>query len=161
MILRSALLTGLAILGLATLGIWIFAPWALTEALSLLDRARVAELVARAGIWGPVLIITLMTFAVVASPIPSAPIALAAGAAYGHLWGAVQVVIGAELGALIAFGLARVLGHDALRRAFGDRVDAGRPNSLARQWSSLFTTSMNPGYSSKSNWGGCVRLNAL
>ena len=50
---------------------------------------------------------------------------VAAGAAYGHLWGTVQVVIGAELGALIAFGLARVLGHDVLRRVFGDRVDAG------------------------------------
>lgn len=36
-----------------------------------------------------------------------------------------QVVIGAELGALIAFGLARVLEHDVLRRVFGDRVDAG------------------------------------
>ena len=31
----------------------------------------------------------------VASPIPSAPIALAPGAAYGHVWGTVQVVIGA------------------------------------------------------------------
>lgn len=37
----------------------------------------------------------------------------------------VQVVIGAELGALIAFGLARILGPDVLRRVFGDRVDAG------------------------------------
>ena len=36
-----------------------------------------------------------------------------------------QVVIGAELGALIAFGLARVLGHDVLRRMFGTSVDAG------------------------------------
>jgi len=46
-----------------------------------------------------------------------------AGAAYGHLWGTVQVVIGAELGALIAFGLARVLGQDVLAGGlFGDRV---------------------------------------
>ena len=51
-----------------------------------------------------------------ASPIPSAPVALAAGAAYGHVWGTVQVVIGAELGALIAFGLARVLGPRLRRR---------------------------------------------
>src|SRR3546814_18046790 len=88
-----------------------------------MDGERLYMLVARAGFWGPVGIITLMTVAVVASPIPSAPIALAAGAAYGHLWGTVQVVIGAELGALIAFGLARVLGHDVLRRMFGDRID--------------------------------------
>jgi len=144
MILRSAILTGLAILGLATLGIWIFAPWALTEALSLLEGARVEELVTRAGIWGPVLIITLMTLAVVASPIPSAPIALAAGAAYGHVWGTLQVVIGAELGALIAFGLARILGHDVLRRVFGDRVDAGLLGSQTALTATVFASRLMP-----------------
>jgi uncharacterized membrane protein YdjX (TVP38/TMEM64 family) len=125
MSLRVTILAGLAILGIGLLGIWQFAPSVFAEARSLLEPERLETLVARAGLWGPVLIVTLMTIAVVASPIPSAPIALAAGAAYGHLWGTVQVVIGAELGALIAFGLARVLGHDVLRRVFGDRVDAG------------------------------------
>ena len=125
MSLRAAIFTGLAILGIGLLGIWLVAPSVFAEARGLLDGEPLETLVARAGLWGPVLIVTLMTIAVVASPIPSAPIALAAGAAYGHLWGTVQVVIGAELGALIAFGLARVLGHDVLRRVFGDRVDAG------------------------------------
>ena len=125
MSLRVTILAGLAILGIGLLAVWQFAPSVFAEARSLLEPERLETLVARAGLWGPVLIVTLMTIAVVASPIPSAPIALAAGAAYGHLWGTVQVVIGAELGALIAFGLARVLGHDVLRRVFGDRVDAG------------------------------------
>jgi uncharacterized membrane protein YdjX (TVP38/TMEM64 family) len=125
MTLRTSLLAGMAILGVALLGLWLYAPSVMAEARGLLDGERLETLVARAGFWGPVLTVTLMTFAVVASPIPSAPIALAAGAAYGHLWGTVQVVIGAELGALTAFGLARVLGHDILRRVFGDRVDAG------------------------------------
>jgi len=125
MSLRVTILAGLAILGIGLLAVWQFAPSVFAEARSLLEPERLETLVARAGLWGPVLIVTLMTIAVVASPIPSAPIALAAGAAYGHLWGTVQVVIGAELGALIAFGLARVLGHDVLRRGFGDRVDAG------------------------------------
>ena len=125
MSLRVTILAGLAILGIGLLAVWQFAPSVFAEARSLLEPERLETLVARAGLWGPVLIVTLMTIAVVASPIPSAPIALAAGAAYGPLWGTVQVVIGAELGALIAFGLARVLGHDVLRRVFGDRVDAG------------------------------------
>lgn len=125
MSLRVTILAGLAILGIGLLAVWQFAPSVFAEARSLLEPERLETLVARAGLWGPVLIVTLMTIAVVASPIPSTPIALAAGAAYGHLWGTVQVVIGAELGALIAFGLARVLGHDVLRRVFGDRVDAG------------------------------------
>ena len=101
-------------------------------------------LVACAGFWGPVLIVTLMTVAVVAAPAASAPIALAAGAAYGHLWGTVQVVIGAELGALIAFGLARVLGHDVLRRVFGDRVDAGLLGSQTALTATVFASRLMP-----------------
>lgn len=85
-----------------------------------MSRATIESWVTQAGLWGPVVVIVLMTLAVVASPIPSAPIALAAGAAYGHTYGTIYIVIGAEAGALIAFGLARVLGRDALRHWLGD-----------------------------------------
>ena len=141
---RAIILAGVAILGIAVLGVWLFVPSAFTEASGLIGGERLEGLVARAGLWGPVLIVTLMTVAVVASPIPSAPIALAAGAAYGHLWGTVQVVIGAELGALIAFGLARVLGHDVLRRVFGDRVDAGLLGSQIALTATVFASRLMP-----------------
>ena len=141
---RAAILATLAIFGAALLGVWHFAPSVFTEARGLMDGERLDMLVARAGIWGPVVIVTLMTVAVVASPIPSAPIALAAGAAYGHLWGTAQVVIGAELGALIAFGLARVLGHDVLRRVFGDRVDAGLLGSQTALTLTVFASRLMP-----------------
>ena len=144
MCLRAGILAALAILGTALLGVWLFAPSVFTEARGLLDGESLEILVARAGFWGPVLIVTLMTIAVVASPIPSAPIALAAGAAYGHVWGTVQVVIGAELGALIAFGLARVLGHDVLRRVFGDRVDAGLLGSQTALMATVFASRLMP-----------------
>jgi uncharacterized membrane protein YdjX (TVP38/TMEM64 family) len=85
-----------------------------------------------------------MTLAVVASPIPSAPIAMAAGAAYGHVWGTVQVVIGAELGALIAFGLARILGRDVLRRVFGTSVDAGLLGSQNALTGTVFASRLMP-----------------
>ena len=144
MSLRAAILAALAILGFALLGVWQFAPSVFTEARGLMDSERLEMLVARAGFWGPVVIITLMTVAVVASPIPSAPIALAAGAAYGHFWGTVQVVIGAELGALIAFGLARILGHDVLRRVLGDRVDAGLLGSQTALTATVFASRLMP-----------------
>jgi uncharacterized membrane protein YdjX (TVP38/TMEM64 family) len=144
MSLRATILAGLAILGIGLLVVRQFAPSVFTEARDLLAPERLEMLVARAGLWGPVLIVTLMTLAVVASPIPSAPIALAAGAAYGHLWGTVQVVIGAELGALIAFGLARVLGHDVLRRVLGDRVDAGLLGSQAALTATVFASRLMP-----------------
>lgn len=142
--LRTIILIVLAILGTALLGTWLFAPSTFAWARDLIDSERLEELVARAGFWGPVMIITLMTVAVVASPIPSAPIALAAGAAYGHVWGTVFVVIGAELGALIAFGLARLLGHDVLRRVFGDRVDAGLLGSQAALTATVFASRLMP-----------------
>jgi uncharacterized membrane protein YdjX (TVP38/TMEM64 family) len=144
MSLRAVILAVLAIFGVALLGVWQFAPSVFTEARGLMDGERLNMLVVRAGVWGPVVIVMLMTVAVVASPIPSAPIALAAGAAYGHLWGTVQVVIGAELGALIAFGLARILGRDVLRRVFGDRVDAGLLGSQTALTATVFASRLMP-----------------
>ena len=88
-----------------------------------LSGERISSWVTAAGAWGPILIVALMCVAIVATPVPSAPIALAAGAAYGHTFGTIYIVIGAELGALIAFGLARFLGHDVLARWMGDKVD--------------------------------------
>jgi uncharacterized membrane protein YdjX (TVP38/TMEM64 family) len=72
------------------------------------------------GVFGPLLIIALMCVAIVLNPIPSAPIALAAGAVYGHGLGTAYVVVGAEIGALIAFAIARWAGYDLTRRYFTD-----------------------------------------
>ena len=66
-----------------------------------------------------------MTLAIVASPIPSAPIAMVAGATYGHVAGAIYVAIGAELGAVIAFLIARYAGQNAVRRILGENADYG------------------------------------
>jgi uncharacterized membrane protein YdjX (TVP38/TMEM64 family) len=54
--------------------------------------------------------------AIIFSPIPSAPIALAAGALYGGIWGTAYVVAGAEIGALAAFLIARRFGYEPVRR---------------------------------------------
>jgi uncharacterized membrane protein YdjX (TVP38/TMEM64 family) len=157
--LRIGILVALAILGFAALGVWWFAPSVLVEAQRLIERGTLGVLVAGAGIWGPFLVIGLMALAVVASPLPSAPIALAAGAAYGHLWGTVQVALGAEIGALIAFGLARALGRDALRRLFGERVDAGLLGSQNALTGTVFVSRLMPFVSfdmSRATWAVLV-----
>ncbi len=69
------------------------------------------------GIFGPLALIGLMVLAIVVSPIPSGPIAVAAGALFGTLEGTVVSVLGAQTGALIAFGASRYLGYDAVRRS--------------------------------------------
>jgi uncharacterized membrane protein YdjX (TVP38/TMEM64 family) len=91
----------------------------LSGAFPSIDRETVTLWVDRAGPWGPFAIIGLMVVAVVASPIPSAPVALASGAAYGHYAGTVYVAIGAEAGAIIAFLIARTLGRGMVERLLG------------------------------------------
>jgi len=53
----------------------------------------------------------LIALAIVFNPLPGAPIALGAGAIYGHTLGTVYVVAGAELGAILAFMIARWAGY--------------------------------------------------
>jgi uncharacterized membrane protein YdjX (TVP38/TMEM64 family) len=80
------------------------------------DKAALRAAIDRFGVWGPVVVVALEAIAIVASPLPSAPVALAAGALYGTAWGALLIVIGAVLGALIAFVIARCLGFEAIKR---------------------------------------------
>ncbi|SIT02283.1 Uncharacterized membrane protein YdjX, TVP38/TMEM64 family, SNARE-associated domain [Roseivivax lentus] len=93
--------------------------------LALPGREDLDGWIEAAGLFGPVLVVVLMTLAIVASPLPSAPIALAAGAAYGHTFGTILVVLGAEIGALAAFLLARALGRPFVERHLGQKLGAG------------------------------------
>jgi uncharacterized membrane protein YdjX (TVP38/TMEM64 family) len=109
--------------------------WVLRETAvlgTIVDEQRLRERIEDLGAWGPFAVVVLMTLAILVSPIPSAPIAMAAGAAYGHGWGTLYVLIGAEAGALAAFGLARMLGGAALSRWFGKRLPglSGSQNAL-------------------------------
>jgi len=90
-----------------------------------MDSERLHAAIQNAGAMGPLVIIGFFMVAVVINPLPSAPIALAAGFAYGHTWGTVYIVIGAVSGAFIAFTIARLLGHDILNRWFGEKLKMG------------------------------------
>jgi len=96
------------------------------------------------GILGPGLIISLMIIAIVLSPLPSAPIALASGAAYGHTEGTIYIVLGSEIGAIIAFGLARYLGKDYLHEKFGDHLTKGLLGSQHYLMGVVFVSRLMP-----------------
>ena len=116
------------IAGLAVLAVFlatVLVLWRIGILDRLRDGAALEQAVMQFGPLGPFLIIGLMTVAIVMSPIPSAPIALASGAAYGHYWGAFYVAIGSEIGALTAFGVARLIGYDALKAWLGTRLSMG------------------------------------
>ena len=113
--MRKRLVIGLAVVACLLMPVWIPLLW--RAATMPLDPARIAEIATGLGIAGPLLIVGLVAVAIIASPIPSGPIAVAAGAIYGTMWGGVLVVAGAQIGAMIAFCAARYLGYDALRRS--------------------------------------------
>ncbi len=121
--LRRHLLVGALLLAVITL---VYIALHRTGTLSLfMDSDRLHGVIESAGALGPLVIIGFFMIAVVINPLPSAPIALAAGFAYGHTWGTVYVVIGSVSGAFIAFLIARLLGHDILYKWFGEKLKVG------------------------------------
>ena len=87
---------------------------------SLILRLRELEIA------GPLMVIGLMALAIVFNPLPSAPVALASGAVYGHTLGTAYIVIGAEIGAVIAFMIARLTGFKLMQKYIGDKWSLNR-----------------------------------
>ena len=84
----------------------------------LKDQNNLKISIQKVGLFGPLIIILLISAAIIISPIPSAPIALVSGALYGHTFGTIYIIVGAITGALIAFYIARELGRDFFKKRF-------------------------------------------
>jgi len=99
------------------------------------DAAALAAKIRAHGALGPAVAVLLIAIAIIFSPVPSAPVGVAAGAVFGHYWGWAYVVAGSCLGASVAFAIARALGRDALARWFGEKVkDDGPMRWAASPW---------------------------
>ena len=73
------------------------------------------------GAWGP--IIYMLLYAVGPSfLVPGAVMTVAAGLAFGVGWGSVWSLIGADTGAMVAFGAGRFLGKSFVERTMGVRL---------------------------------------
>jgi uncharacterized membrane protein YdjX (TVP38/TMEM64 family) len=81
-----------------------------------LDPSWIAAMLERCGVYAPVVFIAMMSGAVIFSPIPSWPLDVAAGVAFGPWLGTLYAAAGAEIGAVIGFLVARWLGRDAIKR---------------------------------------------
>jgi uncharacterized membrane protein YdjX (TVP38/TMEM64 family) len=108
---RKALMIGVILAASLTLA----AVW--RAELAVFNETWLRQTIGELGAFGPFALIGLMVLAIVVSPIPSGPIALAAGALYGASGGAIISIIGAEIGALLAFSLSRHFGYDAVRQS--------------------------------------------
>ncbi len=84
------------------------------------DPAGVKLEVTSWGMWAPV--VYMLLYAVGPSfLVPGAVMTIAAGLAFGTLWGSVYAMTGADLGALVAFATGRYLGKDFVQRHVGRR----------------------------------------
>ena len=89
----------------------------------LLDMDGLAEQLEVAGPLAPLLFMLVMALAVVISPIPSLPLDVLAGTAFGPIEGAVYALLGATLGAGTSFMIARALGRELMSRLLKSHVD--------------------------------------
>lgn len=82
--------------------------------------------------WGP-LAPVIFTGAFVLRPFlffPSTLLFLAGGLAFGVAWGTTYAAVGGTLGAVVGFGIARLLGRDFVDEQLGDLL----PDLQHRQW---------------------------
>lgn len=68
------------------------------------------------GKWGPIVLMGLMALAVLIGPIPTFPVTIASGLAFGPVGGVCYSVLGALLGAIMAFCIARFVGREGMAR---------------------------------------------
>jgi uncharacterized membrane protein YdjX (TVP38/TMEM64 family) len=116
---RPKRLTRTYLLKAGTLLFLLFGTYGLIQWLDvgkLLHPDRITDWLRAAGPFGPILFMALMATAVVISPIPSLPLDIAAGAAFGTVLGTTYAVIGAEIGAIASFLIGRALGRDILTK---------------------------------------------
>ncbi|MBF2088738.1 MAG: TVP38/TMEM64 family protein [Synechococcales cyanobacterium K32_A2020_035] len=74
------------------------------------------------GWLGVLAYIGILILSVVLSPIPSAPLAVAAGMVWGPIWSGIYSVIGGFLGGLLAYFIGYTLGRSAVRALTGKLI---------------------------------------
>lgn len=112
-------LVALGVLGLSLL-VYL---WASQQAdVNPLTPEGLKQLVDQAGVWGILAYTAIIALAVVISPIPGAPLTVAAGAVWGAIPAAIYSVIGGFLGGLLAYFIGRSLGRTAVKALTGKAI---------------------------------------
>ncbi len=89
---------------------------------AFLDPDYVGEFLNRAGPFAPFALMGAMALAVVVSPLPSLPLDIAAGIRFGPVLGTLYAALGALVGSMISFGIARLLGRQLVEKIVGGHI---------------------------------------
>ncbi|NGY64826.1 TVP38/TMEM64 family protein [Lentzea sp. NEAU-D13] len=108
--------------GLILLVLLVVALAVLANVMDIPDGAGLRELVSQAGAAAPVVFVAVCALGT-AVFFPKPVLATAAGLLFGVGWGSALAIAGFTAGALIAFGIARWLGRDAIKGWLGERLN--------------------------------------
>lgn len=114
---------GLVVLLMLILALALVAWWLWPAEFSFGGGQTVERVVAQIRSWGRWAALGSIALMVAHSflPFPSEIITLANGMVFGPLWGSVITWVGAMLGAMITFGLVRLLGRPFVRRMLSEK----------------------------------------
>lgn len=89
---------------------------------NLLTPQGLKQAIESTGVWGILAYMGVIALAVVISPIPGAPLTMAAGAVWGAIPAGIYSVIGGFLGGLVAYYIGLTLGRSVVRALTGKVV---------------------------------------
>ena len=84
--------------------------------------SRFEQAIRRLGWIGPLVYMGILVISVVVSPIPSAPLAVAAGMIWGPILAGIYSVIGGFVGGVLAYFIGYTLGRSTVRRLTGKLI---------------------------------------
>ncbi len=106
-------------LGVLLLSLLVY-DWVSTQVdANLLTPDGLQKAVSNVGVWGILVYIAVIALSMVISPIPGAPLAVAAGAVWGAIPAGIYSVIGGFSCSLIAYFIGRSLGRSAVKALTG------------------------------------------
>ncbi|MBW4622316.1 MAG: TVP38/TMEM64 family protein [Cyanosarcina radialis HA8281-LM2] len=126
---------------------FLFCLWLQRPSLNLFTPTGFQQAVKNLGLFGPLVYVGVLVLSVVISPIPSAPLAVVAGAIWGPILAGIYSVIGGFLGSLIAYFLGRTLGRSAIVALTGKVVYFSKQRGEVFLGWSIFITRLLPVFS--------------
>lgn len=136
----------LILLGLLAVGVAVSFgfDWLVTRFVNL-DAERIQRWIDGFGLLAPIAYIALLSLTVIFTPLPSVPVDIAGGLAFGLVMGTVYTIIGGMIGATVNFYVARRLGRGFVERRLGRQAMAQIDSLVERMGARLiFLTRLIP-----------------
>lgn len=115
---QALMLLGLLVMGVA---FSLAVDWVVSNFVHL-DSERIRDWIDGFGLLAPAAYIALLAASIIFSPLPTVPVNIAGGLAFGVFFGAIYTITGGMIGATVNFALSRRFGRSFVERRLGAQV---------------------------------------